>query len=142
MPHLHCSSFNKLFMFEKMRLHMKESGKCKLRHWHHFSHFRLTKFKRLMKFIFVRKTGNENSPTVLIGMSICEIFLEGNLAFFIHFKCKPFDSILSVLRICLKKLSRVKKIFTQGRLKAVLWNQSKLSSVIRRIRVHIFISEI
>lgn len=62
---------------------MKLSGKCELMHGHHFAHFRLAKFRRMAKSLFfVRMKGNENSPTVSIVMSIGEIFLEGNLAFF------------------------------------------------------------
>lgn len=72
-------------MFEKMRWHIKLSGKCELMHEHHFAHFRLAKYRRLANsffFFFVRMKVNENYPTVLIAMSIGEIFLEGNLAFF------------------------------------------------------------
>lgn len=82
--HLDCSSSNKCLTLEKIKLYMKESGKCKLMHWHHVSYFRLAKFKT-DKSIFVRRRGNENSPTMLIGMSTGKIFLEGNLALFCTF---------------------------------------------------------
>lgn len=64
---------------------MKLSGKCELMHGYHFAHFRLAKFRRLIKSFFsffVRMKSKENFPTLLLGMSIGEIFFEGNWAFF------------------------------------------------------------